>query len=170
MALLTRRRSGSGGVTAKPSARVLAELGHVYIESGEMEEARKCFDKALLVDERTGAAWTGKATVLEMQGEHHAALGLYKKAIMLTRETPEVRVKQAECFWKMGMMEDLASEVGEIRKEFTKKKSRMSRQERNIEKKLCVMEQVTQEFQQLIERYRIIVLQQPLIRILLMKV
>ncbi len=64
-------------------------LGWIYSKSDKLEEAIRCFDKALKIDPKWDNAHVGKGTVFQKMGDNDKARAAYLKAIEITPDNAE---------------------------------------------------------------------------------
>ena len=70
---------------------ILVPLGYALIESGHPQEAVNIFDRLSAVAPASAAAFNGKGVAFDHTGNHLAAQDLYKEALKLSPDSPDIR-------------------------------------------------------------------------------
>ena len=59
------------------------ERGHNQMNSGNYDEAIKCFDQALVIDPKNAIAWNNKGASLSNSGKHEEAIKCFDIALAI---------------------------------------------------------------------------------------
>jgi tetratricopeptide (TPR) repeat protein len=94
-----RDRFGNFHVEANSrNARVWNDLGRLFFKTGSYEEAAQAYYKAIELEPAFGWPYSNLALTLVYQGDHLAALPLYKKSLELLKDDRD----QAICWNRLG--------------------------------------------------------------------
>lgn len=64
-------------------------VGWAYLDEDNLEEAEKCFDKAISINNKADNAYVGKGVLYRKTGELDKARECYLQSISITEENPE---------------------------------------------------------------------------------
>jgi tetratricopeptide (TPR) repeat protein len=88
----------SGGRDAK----LLAELGEMYLDAGRWPQANQNAELALQLDHRCAAAWALRGRVQHAKGDYQTALANYQRAASIDPELTGVQLQIAEVYHDLG--------------------------------------------------------------------
>ncbi len=98
------------------SSEALINLGRLYAESGEVDEATSCFSRAMELDPRDGTAVYNLGVVAQDMGRDDEAIQLYERALTLDPSLAEAHYNLATIFDRSGDPRAAIRHIHEYRK------------------------------------------------------
>lgn len=89
------------GITADELEAVYS-VAHGLYSAGQFADAQELFRFLVLHDHATAKHWFGLAACQQMQGDTAGALKSYGMSALLDPAEPQVPLRAAECFFKLG--------------------------------------------------------------------
>ena len=87
------------------------ERGHNQMNSGNYDEAIKCFDQALVIDPKNAIAWNNKGASLSNSGKHEEAIKCFDIALAIDPNYASARYNRASSNVKQGDLENGLSDL-----------------------------------------------------------